>query len=170
MNPSNDVLDVDGLPKDPREMALRLLGMTAAELKGIDEKVVSGRSSVGGTRADFTKIVNDFNNNLRPNMSMPVLGPQPIPQQIPPVQQPVQPQVLQPSTNGLHAVTPNIVTEPQEDKSQLEFDFYKKIKPEDLEYQLRLLNKEVAEISRKVDIVFDYLKKNYPVVNASQSQ
>ena len=79
-----DVLQVDELPSDPKEMALRLLGMTVAELKGIDEKVVSGRNYVGGLKTDVNKIIHDFNQNLRPpSLSIPT---QPLAVQAQPMQ------------------------------------------------------------------------------------
>lgn len=161
-----DVLDPNSLPSDPREMALRLLGMTAAELKGIDEKVVSGRNSVGGVRTDLNKIVQDFNNNLRPTQQ----SQQVIPPQHKPVV-PVQPQVVEQiptSPTPVPHQAPTIINESDDD--QLEFDFYKKVKPEDLEYQLRLINKNLTEVNDKVNLIIDFLKKNYQVVDANQDQ
>ena len=153
----NDVLDVGSLPTDPREMALRLLGMTAAELKSIDEKVVSGRNSVGGIRTDINKIVQDF-NNIKPTTNA-VLEQQSTPVSAQPVQVTHQPVVV---------AAPVQVEE--ENKNQLEFDFYKAIKPEDLEYRLRLIEQSLQDITGKIDLVINIIKKNTQDLNGSHDE
>lgn len=157
---STDVLDPGSLPVDPREAALLLLGMTAGELKSIDEKVISGRNSVGGIRSDINKIVSDIRGmpapgNARqpkpaqqPQRSVPQPVPQPVPVQ--PAPQPSQPTA-------------------QLDPNQLEFDFYKKIKPEDIEYQLRLIQNNIKSLETKVDIIIDYFKKK-DIANGNHDQ
>lgn len=148
-----DPLEPQGLPMDPREAAMLLLGMTASELKSIDEKVVSGRNSVGGIRSDINKIVSDIRGIVpqRPAQNN-IQAPAPAP--------PV------PVVNTVIPVTPpqgvqvNLQVNTENDNSdQLEFDFYKKIKPEDLEYQLRLLKASIDNIEIKVNIILDYIKK-----------
>lgn len=148
---STDVLDPGSLPVDPREAALLLLGMTAGELKSIDEKVISGRNSVGGIRSDINKIVSDIRG-----MPAPGNARQPKPAQQPQrsVPQPV-PQPSQPTA--------------QLDPNQLEFDFYKKIKPEDIEYQLRLIQNNIKSLETKVDIIIDYFKKK-DIANGNHDQ
>jgi len=157
----NDVLDVGSLPTDPREMALRLLGMTAAELKSIDEKVVSGRNSVGGIRTDINKIVQDFNN------IKPTTNTIPTQQGISAPPQPVQ-VVHQPITQPISA--PAVVQVEEENKNQLEFDFYKAIKPEDLEYRLRLIEQSLQDITGKIDLVINIIKKNTQDLNGSHDE
>lgn len=139
-----DPLEPQGLPVDPREAAMLLLGMTASELKSIDEKVVSGRNSVGGIRSDINKIVTDIRGMI------PQKSPQPS-MTAPP------PQLVQPPHQDIPITAP--VTVEEINKDQLEFDFYKKIKPEDLEYQLRLLKSSIDNIETKLNIIIDLIKK-----------
>lgn len=138
-----DPLEPEDLPMDPREAAMLLLGMTAGELKSIDEKVVSGRNSVGGIRSDINKIVSDI-RSIKPQ--------QPLHHVPPPTPVPVI------ETAPLVVPAPQVTVE-NNDTDQLEFDFYKKIKPEDLEYQLRLLKSSIDNLETKVNIIIDLIKK-----------
>lgn len=148
-----DPLEPQGLPMDPREAAMLLLGMTASELKSIDEKVVSGRNSVGGIRSDINKIVSDIRGIVpqRPaqnNIQVPTPAP-PAPVVTTAIPTP-PPQEVQVNSQ---------VDTVNDNSDQLEFDFYKKIKPEDLEYQLRLLKSSIDNIENKVNIILDLIKK-----------
>lgn len=150
---SIDPLEPQGLPIDPREAAMLLLGMTAGELKSIDEKVVSGRNSVGGIRSDINKIVSDI-RGIVPNRPSPQPQPVPQPQPAPPVQQVQQtPQTI--------SVTE---TKTEDNTDQLEFDFYKKLKPEDIEYQLRLIKSSLDNLDTKLNFIVETLKKKDLVV------
>jgi hypothetical protein len=145
--PEHDPLELDTLPSDPRILALNLLGMTASELKGIDEKVISGRQSIGGIKADLKKIINDVNHNLATQRPVP---PSPVP-----VLQ-TQPSMIPDPVVSPGPVAVSIV---EDDANQLQFDFYKKIKPEDLEYQLRCVTSTLERVERKVDEIFNILLK-----------
>jgi len=153
MNQSIDPLEVETLPADPRIMALRLLGMTTAEMKDIDKNIVGSGGNVSGLRLDVNRMVNEFNTAFTP--VAPVVTQQPVLQGL------SQPQ--------LHAVT-NISTNLSEqsqatvnyDPNQLEFDFYKKITPEDLQCELKNINKNIKNLQEKIDLLYKELstKKN----------
>jgi hypothetical protein len=153
MNQSIDPLEVDTLPTDPRIMALRLLGMTTAEMKDIDKNIVGSGSNISGLRLDVNKMVDEFNTALAP--VAPVAVQQPVLQGI------AQPQLLA-VTN-----TPPVLPEQAQatvnyDPNQLEFDFYKKITPEDLQYELKNINKNIKNLQEKIDLIYKELstKKN----------
>lgn len=156
-----DPLEPQGLPTDPREAAMLLLGMTASELKSIDEKVVSGRNSVGGTRSDIRKIVTDIRSIQPTRANTP-----------PPIQE-ATPQTQQPTPIVVQDVTPQVQPPPAQisrgevkaDPNQLEFDFYRKIKPEDIEYQLRLIKSSIDNLETKVNNIIDILKKKDQLKN-----
>lgn len=162
-----DPLDVNSLPSDPREMALRLLGMTVSELKQIDEKVISGHNFVGGVKVNVNKIVNDVIDMpvVKENKQQVDIPTQPIIQtQSPVVQQSIQAM----DTSQASTAPSNLVPI---DDNQLEFDFYRKIKPEDLEYQLKLISTNLQEINSKIDKLFDTItKKNFLDVDGTSSQ
>jgi len=164
---STDPLEVDSLPSDPREMALRLLGMTVSELKGIDEKVVSGQKYVGGIKSDISKIVQDVTTNLSPKQT--IISHQNVIPAIP-VQQPTieinsVADTAQKDTSSADLFTTQLQ---EDDKNQLEFDFYRKIKPEDLEYQLKKVNSVLEDLVFKVDAIYNILlKKSTKNVNGN---
>lgn len=168
-----DPLEVDTLPSDPREMALRLLGMTVSELKEIDNKVVSGKQFVGGVKSDLNKIVNDVTVNLKPKQVQPQPPLQPASQPPPQLasapditQQVQQPVILQ---NGDAPQT--YIQEPRVDDNQLEFNFYRKIKPEDLEYQIKKMVSSIEDLTVKVDLLYNHLlKKSTRKINGNHSQ
>ena len=145
MSQQIDPLDPDSLPTDPREAAMMLLGMTTGELRSIDDKVVSGRNSVGGIRTDLNKIVNDIRNidvgQARQQPNQP--APAPVSSPVMPVPVPVLPMEQSQEIND----------------DQLEFDFYKKLKPEDIEYQLRLIKSSIDNLETKVNIILEHIKK-----------
>lgn len=141
MSQQIDPLDPGSLPTDPREAAMMLLGMTTGELRSIDDKVVSGRNSVGGIRTDLNKIVNEIRNiDVGQALQQPN-QPAPVPSPVMPV--PVLPMVQSQEIND----------------DQLEFDFYKKLKPEDIEYQLRLIKSSIDNLETKVNIILEHIKK-----------
>lgn len=164
-----DPLEIEDLPSDPREMALRLLGMTRSEMREIDSKVVSGHNSVGGTRADYNKIAKEVLTQIAPNGSQPVNPqPQPPPQFVPspipqpaPVQQPIQ-----------HELPIQAIVNPgiDENRDQLEFDFYKKLKPEDIEYQLRVINSKLDNIETILKDFINKKNKKKFLINADTTQ
>lgn len=162
-----DPLEVESLPSDPREMALRLLGMTVSELKEIDQRVVSGHNHVGGVKVDVNKIYNDV-------VHMPVGKPQPPQQQLPtqPSSEiPVQSNVAIPTQVSVPVAAP-AQHQTAEDTDQLELDFYRKIKPEDLEYQLKKIHTSISDINYKLDKITEVLntKKNYRKLNGNCDQ
>jgi hypothetical protein len=156
----HDPLELDTLPADPRIAALGLLGMATSELRELDGRIVGGRSSIGGIKTDVNKIVKDlqFLIPTQPQQTQPH-------QQIAYVQStPTQidhaaismPQIVQPGPEQL---------KPQHDPNQLEFDFYKKIKPEDLELQLKNLNTKVNTVISKIDKVIEILTEDKKKLN-----
>jgi hypothetical protein len=140
-------------------MALRLLGMTTSELKDIDSKVISGRQYIGGIKSDINKIINDFNTSLVP-ANIAKANTQPAGSVI----QPNQPAHIPvaPISTPVHAP---IVIQAQpiasdHNPDQLELDFFRKIKPEDIEYQLKLVDNSLKDLSCKLDLVLELVKKN----------
>jgi len=158
----HDPLEVDGLPSDPREMALRLLGMTSAELKDIDSKVISGRQYIGGIKSDINKIINEVNTNLIPtNIARANAQPAAAATQSTTPGQPVH----IPVTPVSIPVLAPIAIQPQpvvldHNPDQMELDFFRKIKPEDIEYQLKLVDNSLKDLSGKLDLVLELVKKN----------
>lgn len=148
---NTDPLEIQSLPTDPRVMALRLLGMTAAELKEVDSNIVGGGKNITGLKLDVNKMVQEFNTTLVPTPTVQQLPPQEHPQHLqsslPSVQQPVP-----------------IAAIPQVDynKDQLEFDFYKKITPDDLYNQLNNINNNIKNLDKKLNSILEILdtKKN----------
>jgi hypothetical protein len=162
-----DPLEVETLPSDPREMALRLLGMTVSELKEIDQRVISGHNHVGGVKVDVNKIYNEV-------VSMPVgQNKQETPQAIaqPPQQIPVQTNNYVPQPAPIPVAVPPI-HQVTEDSNQLELDFYRKVRPEDIEYQLKRINDSISDINIKLEKITDILttKKNYRKLNGNCDQ
>lgn len=159
-----DPLDPGSLPMDPREAAILLLGMTAGELKSIDEKVVSGRNSVGGTRSDLNKIVSDIRNIKIDSNQVPSQPVLPGPSR-------VVPQVI--NNQAIEQTTIQPVKEPVaelENSDQLEFDFYKRLKPEDIEYQLRLIKSSLENLETKLNTIIDLFKKKALKINGTVNQ
>jgi hypothetical protein len=146
-----DPLEVESLPSDPRVMALRLLGMTAAEMKDIDRNITGGSNNISGLRLNVDKLVNEFNNVLAPvPTAAPVFDTQPLPQLN---VQSIQPQQV--------VVTPTVPQSPN-DPNQLEFDFYKKIAPEDIHLELKNINRNIKNLEDKLNLILKNLdtKKN----------
>lgn len=165
-----DPLEVESLPSDPREMALRLLGMTFSELKEIDQRVVSGHNNVGGVRVDVNKIYNEVvnmpvNQKVQANQQSPTPGPQ-LAQEV----------IVQSSIPTVAITTPTATVTPQQsvqdDSNQLELDFYRKIKPEDIEYQLKKIDTSISDINFKLEKIMEMLntKKNYRKLNGNCDQ
>jgi len=148
-----DPLEVDSLPSDPRVMALRLLGMTAAEMKDIDRNITGGSNNISGLKLNVDKLVNEFNQVLAPapvQAMAPTINTQPYPQL---AVQSIQPQQV--------AFTPTVPQSPN-DPNQLEFDFYKKITPEDLHLELKNINRNIKNLEDKLNLILKNLdtKKN----------
>ena len=167
-----DPLEVESLPSDPREMALRLLGMTFSELKEIDQRVISGHNNVGGVKVDVNKIYNEVvnmpvNQKVQTNQQIPAPAPQ--------LTQEVAVQASIP-TVMVAAPGPAVVAIPQQPvqdvSNQLELDFYRKIKPEDIEYQLKKINSSISDINFKLEKIVEMLntKKNYRKLNGNCDQ
>jgi hypothetical protein len=148
---THDPLELDTLPADPRIAALSLLGMAASELRELDGRIVGGRSSIGGIKTDVNKIVKDLQTLV------PTQQPQPQHHQQIAYTQPVTSQVDHAAISMPQTVQPAPIQQPQHDPNQLEFDFYKKIKPEDIEFQLKTLNTKINIIISKLDQVVDLL-------------
>jgi len=158
-----DPLEIHDLPSDPREMALRLLGMTRSELTEIDSKVVSGHNSVGGTRADYNKIAKEVITQIQPT-AIPQSQPVPPPAILP------QPVTVLPSD----IITTPLIEQPlqdvKDDRDQLEFDFYKKLKPEDIEYQLRVINSKLDNLENLLQEFLSKKNKKKFSINADTAQ
>jgi hypothetical protein len=158
-----DPLEVHDLPSDPREMALRLLGMTVSELKQIDDKVISGKQYVGGVKTDINKIAQDVAINLAPKPVANTIMVQSLDST------PVVETITQiPHTQSLPAILP---CSPDAGRDQMEFDFYRKIKPEDIEFQLKKINATLDDLTHKVDLIYaTVIKKNSRKINGNHSQ
>ena len=148
-----DPLEVDSLPSDPRVMALRLLGMTAAEMKDIDRNITGGSNNISGLRLNVDKLVNEFNHVLAPvpvQAAAPAVNIQPHPQL---EVQSVQPQQVLPTPQAPQSYN---------DPNQLEFDFYKKIAPEDIHLELKNINRNIKNLEDKLNLILKTLdtKKN----------
>lgn len=159
-----DPLGLDSLPSDPRENILRLLGMTVSSLKEIDSNI-SGNPNpyIKGFKLDTKEILNEAITNLTPHhvtqQTQPVVN---LPVASGPIQvNPQVPTVQQASIQSLNT--------PQYDPNQLEFDFYKKIKPEDIENQLKSLNIGIKKINEKLDEIISKLenKKKATKINGN---
>jgi hypothetical protein len=161
-NQNIDPLQIEDLPSDPREMALRLLGMTSSELKDIDSKVISGHNYVGGTRADYNRIAREVITQITPTLP---LQPK-VEEQIHTVEDTftqLQPQPVQTITQ-VEPVAQDV------DKDQLEFDFYKKIKPEDIEFQLRVINSKLDNLENLLQEFLSRKNKKKFLIHADTAQ
>lgn len=146
---AQDPLELDSLPSDPREMVLRLVGMTASSLKDIDSRVTDTNNPyVKGLKIDPAKVVREAISSVTPiqpqvglvntqSPQIPVL--QPAQQTSAPIQPPSQ--------------QPQVVYDP----NQLEFDFFRKIKPEDLELQLKNINISIKRLESKLEDIHSLL-------------
>jgi hypothetical protein len=163
---AEDPLEVSTLPSDPREMALRLLGMTVSELKEIDSRVISGQQYVGGLKSDLNKIVSEVTTHLAPKQLNNANNKQP---QIPAAEIQAEQSVL------INQEIPQPIEKPvnveqNNDDDQLQFNFYRKVKPEDLEYQLKKLTSSVEDLTVKLDLVYNHLlKKSTRKINGTYS-
>jgi hypothetical protein len=157
---STDPLELHSLPSDPRVMALRLLGMTAAEMKEIDSNITGNRNNISGLKMNIDNLVNEFNQNLVPQQVTPVTDTQTTSS---PIQAPlgniVTPQVQQHVQSAPVEQATNTVTY---DPNQMEFDFYKKITPEELQDQLKTINRNIKNLEIKLDSIIELIeqKKN----------
>jgi hypothetical protein len=153
---TEDPLDITNLPSDPKENILRLIGMTTSSLKEIDANITDrANNSIKGLKIDPTKILGEaFNNlqtvNLTPQESSSIVN---IPVQQPPIQQQV-----------FAAETINNVNN---NENQLEFDFFRKIKPEDIEYQLKNINNSLTKLDLKIEEILKLLYSKKKTKNTS---
>jgi hypothetical protein len=133
--------------------------MTSAELKDIDSKVISGRQYIGGIKSDINKIINEVNTNLIPtNIARANAQPaESVTQPNQPVHIPVAP-VSTPVLAPIVIQSQPVVSDHNPD--QLELDFFRKIKPEDIEYQLKLVDNSLKDLTCKLDLVLELVKKN----------
>ena len=141
MDPSN--IDMD-LPPDARTALLNLIGTTYAELKKVDSHIVSGSQNIAGTKTDFNRLAQEAVAAVSQPVQV-IPQPQIIPQPhiIP---QPIQVPQLQQQ-----------VISPEHDPNQLEFDFYKKITPDDLYKKLSNIDNSLATILEKLNKVVKIL-------------
>jgi len=134
------------LPPDARSAVMGLIGTAFAELKKVDENMVSPTKGIQGVKTDIKKLIQEASTIGSVPPPAPT-APQPptfIPQNpIPNVQPP--PAVLPEPTVVYH-------TGPSEDPDQLQFDFFRKITPEDI-------NKNLSDINYSLNRVLDKLNK-----------
>lgn len=143
-------MPIDGLPPDARTALLGLIGSTFAELKKVDEHLITKNQFTAGIKTDLNRLVQEANTlgAPPPRQAAPQLAPQPI------VQEPVlvpQPVVVN------HVSSPRVETYTGEDPNQLQFDFYKKITPEDLFSKLTDINVSLTNIVEKLNKVLKIL-------------
>jgi len=146
---TQDPLELDSLPSDPREMVLRLVGMTASSLKDIDSRVTDTNNPfVKGLKIDPAKVVREAINSVTP--IQPQVG-------LVNAQSPQIP-VLQPAQQtGVSAQPTSQQPQVVYDPNQLEFDFFRKIKPEDLELQLKNINISIKRLESKLEDIYSLL-------------
>lgn len=135
---------IDGLPADPREALLGLIGSTFSELKRIDNHLVTRNNYVAGIKTDLNQLVSQA-ATLGTSTPQPQ-HPQPVPQLVPQIAHNVTP-----------IIEPQIIQQPQivehkreDDDGQLLLDFYRKITPEDI-------NSRLADIDIKLSKVIELL-------------
>lgn len=130
------------LPPDARTALLNLIGTTYAELKKVDSNIVSGSHNIAGTKTDFNRLAEEAIASVSR-----------------PTQQHIQPQaVLQPQViHNQPQIIPQPVISPEHDPNQLEFDFYKKITPDDLYKKLSSIDSSLATILEKLNKVVKIL-------------
>ena len=143
-------MPIDGLPPDARTALLGLIGSTFAELKKVDEHLITKNQFTAGIKTDLTKLIQEANTlGAPPRQQAPQLAPQPVlqpsPQLIP------QPVVV----NSVSS--PRIETYTGDDPNQLQFDFYKKITPEDLLAKLTDINISLNTMVEKLNKVHKIL-------------
>lgn len=155
-----DPLELDSLPSDPKEIVLRMLGMTTSTLKDIDSNITGNPNAfIKGLKLDAKKVITETLVNVAPST-----GPTP---------------VMQPQTGYLQVGSqhPQSIPLPQQqiqqstyDPNQLEFDFYKKIKPEDLDHRLKNIENNLKLINEKLEILCARkVKKKLTTQNANNS-
>jgi len=151
----HDPLGLDSLPSDPRENILRLLGMTTSSLKELDSMITdTSSSSLRGLKLNTTNVLSDAMNNLNAQVPVQQLAPS---APAPTITNHLNGSVVH-NQHAPHPHSPEPVLQPQYDPNQLEFDFYKKIKPEDIEQQLRDLNIGLKKVNEKIDEVLSKLE------------
>jgi hypothetical protein len=138
------------LPLDARSALLGLIGSTFAELKKVDANIISRNENVTAMKSDLNKLVQEANMLAVPH-------PQPQPQQHQPQLHPQPVPVLQPIPIIASDSAPALQAPQSVDPNQMEFDFYKKITPEDL-------NNKLADINLQLSNIVDKLDKLYTIV------
>jgi hypothetical protein len=139
-----DDLLVD-LPPDARSALLGLIGSTFAELKQVDANIISRNANVTAMKSDLNRLVQEANSlgmvhaPINPHEPPQVIPhqqavPQIVPQEIPIAQLPITSQPAQLS-----------------DPNQLEFDFYRKITPDDINNKFAEINLKLSNIVEKLE-------------------
>ena len=150
----HDPLGLNSLPSDPRENILRLLGMTTSSLKELDSMITDTSSaSLRSLKLNTTNVLSDAMNSLNANAPVQHFAP---PAPVPTITNHLNGSVVH-NQYALQPQSPAPTPQPQYDPNQLEFDFYKKIKPEDIEQQLRDLNIGLKKVNEKIDEVLSRL-------------
>lgn len=142
---TTDPLQLDSLPSDPKEIVLRMLGMTTSSLKEIDSNISGTPNAyIKGLKLDSKKILTETLVNVNPELVQQQPGFVQSTQHPPLVQQHPQQALPVPVSN---------ISQTVYDPNQLEFDFFKKIKPEDLEYRLKCIESNLKQINDKLEIL-----------------
>lgn len=133
------------LPPDAQTALINLIGSTFAELKKVDNHIIGDKKpGIAAMKTDINKLVAEAQQLGR---QVPPPPPQPVYQQAPQYIPQPQPQL----------VPQPVVQQLQEDPNQLQFDFYKKITPEDIHNKLSEINFSLKEIVDKLDKVLTIL-------------
>jgi hypothetical protein len=144
-------MELDDLPPDPRSALLGLIGSTFAELKNIDNHLITKSNSIAGIKTDLNRLVAEANQL--------VVNPQPAPTpsvQPPPPVLPVQPvPVLEPAIATEHTPQPTYVGAPADDPNQLLLDFYRKLTPEDINSRLAEIDVKLLKITNLLHELID---------------
>lgn len=138
------------IPPEAANAIIGLIGSTFAELKKIDDHNIGSTSYTRGIKSDFKKLIQDA--------QVAVSQQPPVAQFVPP---PPAPPAFVPRLEPIPVTSPAI-SQPtgvvlEDNPDQLQFDFYKKITPEDINQKLTDINLNLNSIVEKLNKVLKIL-------------
>ena len=145
---------LQSLPPDAQTALMNLIGSTFSELKKVENNIVGDKKpTIAAMKTDLNRLVEEAKQlgapQHQPQAAYQQVVHQAVPQLIP------QPAVL---TQPMLVPQPVVVQQlPEEDPNQLQFDFYKKITPEDIHGKLSDINFSLKEIVDKLNKVLTIL-------------
>lgn len=135
----------------PRDLVIGLLGSTYGEIKKLDDMITAPSSTLGRRSGDVKKELENVIKGLPPPPDVPILQRIEHPPQIIPAAVPEM--VIVPSQPVLHEA-PAL----PKDDSQLEFDFNRQAKYNDIVDELQKIHSVLSSINSKLD----WIAKNTP--------